>query len=323
MPGGKIRVYFLGSGVFAVPYLKVLCESPSVELAGAGTQPDRPAGRKHQLKPTPLGSFADSHGIPCSRIESVNTDSFRDILYETKPDLIVVVSFGQLLREFVLGYPPLGCLNVHASILPKYRGASPIAAMILNGETAAGVTFMKMDKGLDTGGIYDVFTMPLGSEHTTASLEVALSEASASRIIPVIEKIAGGLKPVPQDEVKATITRKIKKSDGSIDWSEPADMILRKLRGYFPWPGSFFLMPGFPTSTFVKITLAKLAEGSGTPGTVLSAGKTWIVACGSGAIEILRVIPEGSREMAAADYLRGRLKAGIPARLLNGQRAQQ
>ena len=172
----KIKVYFLGSGEFAVPYLDILTNCSNVELVGVGTQPDRPFGRRRQLRPTPVGIYCGSHFINCERIESVSSDEFYARMLGLQPDLIVVVSFGQILRERILEFPRLGCLNVHSSLLPKYRGASPITSMILGGEAVGGVTFMRMDIGLDTGPVYDVFRVPLADTFTTQSLEKYLSE---------------------------------------------------------------------------------------------------------------------------------------------------
>ena len=301
----KIKVYFLGSGEFAVPYLDVLTSCANVELVGVGTQPDRPFGRRRQLRPTPVGIYCGAHYINCERIESVSSDEFYARMLGLQPDLLVVVSFGQILRERILEFPRLGCLNVHSSILPKYRGASPIASMILGGDKEGGVTFMRMDKGLDTGPVYDIFRVPLNNEFTTQSLEKYLSVESSLVLPELIERIASGLEPVPQDDARACLTKKIRKTDGSIIWSEDSETVLRKIRAYYPWPGSTFRVPGKNGYTMIKITEARIAEGSGAPGHSLDLGKRWIIACGSGALEILKLIPEGSREMCAADYLRG------------------
>lgn len=301
----KIKVYFLGSGEFAVPFLDVLANCNTVELIGVGTQPDRPFGRRRQLRPTPVGIYCGSRNINCERIESVSSDEFYARMLGLQPDLLVVVSFGQILRERILEFPRLGCLNVHSSLLPKYRGASPITSMILGGDKIGGVTFMQMDKGLDTGPVFDVFETELGDHFTTQSLEKFLSEESALMLPELISRIAGGLEPTPQDHAKACVTKKIKKSDGSIVWSEDSATVLRKIRAYYPWPGSTFRVSNKGGTMSIKITEARLAEGSGEPGHSLDLGKSWVIACGSGAIEILKLIPEGSREMNAGDYLRG------------------
>ena len=165
------RIVFMGSGIFAVPVLEALANSHDLTLAVAVTQPDRAAGRKRVMTPTPLGRYADEAGIPCERVQSVNTPEFLDHVAALEPDMIVVVSFGQILREPILNLPPLGCLNVHASLLPKYRGASPITTCVLNGDDITGVTFMQMERGLDSGPIYEMHRMPVPPGITADELE--------------------------------------------------------------------------------------------------------------------------------------------------------
>lgn len=318
MQKNKVKVYFLGSGAFAVPFLDALSRADNIELVGVGTQPDKPSGRKRLPKPTPLGGFADAVGIPCRRVPAVCSDEFMRLLGELQPDIVVVVSFGQILRECLLNFPKFGCLNVHGSILPKYRGASPLASSILSGDTVNGITFMRMDKGLDTGPIYSVTTMDVPPTMNSQTLEIALSELGSRNIAGIIERIADGLQPIPQDESEATFTRKIHKSDGSIRWSEPADVLERKIRAYYSWPASTFRIMGRNGIQSIKITEARLASGSGVPGTTLVSDKRWIVACGQGAIEIVRIIPEGSREMNAADFIRGLSNPGAVNHVLDG-----
>lgn len=319
MQKNKIKVYFLGAGAFAVPFLDALSRAENIELVGVGTQPDKPSGRKRLPKPTPLGGFADAVGIPCRRVSSVSSEEFMQLMEELQPDIVVVVSFGQILRERLLNFPRLGCLNVHGSILPKYRGASPLASSILAGDTVNGITFMRMDKGLDTGPIYSITTMDVPPNMNTQTLEIALSELGARSIAEIIGRIAEGLRPVPQDESKATFTRKIHKSDGSIRWEEPAEILERKIRAYHPWPASTFRITGKNGGIqLVKITEARQVPGCGKPGTTLLCDKRWIVACGRGAIEILRIIPEGSREMNAVDFIRGLGNPGLVKQVFDG-----
>ena len=195
------RIVFMGAGVFAVPILEALANSHDLTLAVAVTQPDRAAGRKRVLTPTPLGRYADAAGIPCERVPSVNTPEFLEHIDALEPDLIVVVSFGQILREPILNLPPLGCLNVHASLLPKYRGASPITTCVLNGDEVTGVTFMQMERGLDTGPIYEMHRMPVPPGITAEALEKTLSDMAGSRICDCISRIARGeIQPRPQPE---------------------------------------------------------------------------------------------------------------------------
>ena len=305
MQKNKVKVYFLGSGAFAVPFLDALGRSGKIELIGVGTQPDKPSGRKRLPKATPLGAFADAMKIPCRRIPSVSSDEFMQVMEECRPDILVVVSFGQILRERLLNFPKFGCLNVHGSILPKYRGASPLATSILEGDKISGVTFMKMDKGLDTGPIYSITTMTMPPGINTQTLEIALSELGSNNIANIIVEIANGMRPIEQDEDGASLTRKIRKSDGSIHWEEPADQLERKIRAYYPWPASTFRIVGRNGIQLVKITEAKVTEGKGLPGETLVSDKRWVVACGENALEIVKIIPEGSREMKAADFVRG------------------
>ena len=305
MRKNKIKVYFLGSGAFAVPFLDGLNKAEYFVVVGVGSQPDKGSGRKRLRLPTPLGGFADAVGIPCRRVESVSSDEFMQLMDELAPDLVVVVSFGQLLREKLLNFPRLGCLNVHGSILPKHRGASPLATSILSGDKVNGISFMRMDKGLDTGPVYSVITMDVPPAMNTQTLEIALSELGSRNIAGIIDRIAEGLQPVPQNEPDATSTRKIRKSDGSVHWDEPAELLERKVRAYYPWPASTFRINGKNGLMSVKITEARVLPESGSPGTALACDKKWIVACGQGALELVRVIPEGSREMNAADFLRG------------------
>lgn len=319
----KVKVYFLGSGAFAVPFLDALSRSEKIDLVGVGTQPDKPSGRKRIPKAAPLGAFADAMGIPCMRVPSVSSDDFMKVMEELNPEVIVVVSFGQILRERLLNFPKYGCLNVHGSILPKYRGASPLATTILNGEKITGVTFMKMDKGLDTGPIYSITTMTMPPVINTQTLEIALSELGARNIAGIISEIANGMLPVPQDEQEVTITRKIHKTDGSVKWDEPAELIERKVRAYYPWPASTFRIMGKNGIQLIKITEARAVEGSGVSGTTLASDKRWVIACGTGALEILKLIPEGSREMKASDFIRGLNLPGSIAKVLDGPPPQQ
>jgi methionyl-tRNA formyltransferase len=323
MPQDKLKVHFLGSGHFAVPLLEALAASKGLQLVGVGTQPDRPAGRKRHLTPTPVGRRADELGLNCERIPSVNDQEFLARMASLGSDLIIVVSFGQLLKERILNLPRLGCLNVHASLLPKHRGASPIASAILEGDAETGVCFMRMDKGLDTGPVYSSHKLALGGTETADSLEATLASLSASKVEEIALRIAAGeLVPAPQDNALATVSRKIRKQDGSLDWNEDSAVILRKVRAYRPWPGVSFTMASHAGPLTVRVAEAHEAEGQGAPGQVLkAAGREWVVACGKGAISIARALPQGRREMTAADFLHGsHLKPG--EMLLNGPHKQ-
>ena len=307
----------MGSGAFAQPILQAILESENTELVGAATQPDKAAGRKRILTPSPLGRWADLHGIPCERVPSVNAEDFLAGLRAKAPDLVVVVSFGQILKQPLLDLPRLGCLNVHASILPKYRGASPIATAILNGDAETGVTFMKMERGLDSGPMYAVSRMPIPQDITTETLEQRLSEMAGRRIAEVIGEIADGKQPVNQPEEGVTVAVKIRKPDGSVDWTEDAFLIERKIRAYAKWPDTRFCVRCRDRFIQIKILAARAtswSSASGVPGQILSLPENkrqMMVQCGKGALLIERVLPEGKKEMAVSDFLNGvRLTVG-------------
>ena len=310
----KIRTYFMGSGKIAVPVLNALLTAKNIELLGIGTQLDQPAGRKKQLRPTPVGQFAAENQLDVDKIESVKDPDFMEKMRALKLDFIVVVSFGQILRQELLDIPAECCLNVHASTLPKYRGASPISSAILNGDAETGIAFMKMDKGLDTGDVYQIFTIPLEGNENAETLEDDLGELAAVNIAEVLESIQSGkLSPCKQDDSQATLTGKVKKNDGKIDWNYPAWKICAMARAYYPWPGCFFNLQGKKGQIKVNITEARCAEGlSGNAGEILQADKkALIIACGEGALEVVKLVPQGKKEMSGPAFLNGhRLSTG-------------
>lgn len=312
----KIRIVFLGSGAFAVPVLEGLRQSGELAVEHIITQPDKPAGRKNVLTPTPVGKWCDASGIACERVGSVNDPVFLSRLRGVMPDMIVVVSFGQLLKEELLSLPKFGCLNVHASLLPKYRGASPIASAILNGENVTGISLMRMDKGLDTGPVYEWFPQEIAPEATTAALEQDLAQFAGRRIAGCILRIAeGALHPVPQNHAEATLSRKIRKSHGSVVWEESAELIARKIRAFQPWPSAIFTFRHQGRDLLVKILSGRTvpSPAPASPGRILTITPEGItIACGTGALLVRRVIPEGKKEMGAADFARGfRLEPGM------------
>lgn len=304
----KPKIYFLGAGMIAVPILKKLAASDAIELVGAGTQPDRPAGRGGKCTPTPVGLAASEIGLAVDKVPNVNTEEFLTHLGALAPDIVVVVSFGQLLRDGVLNLPPHGCLNVHASLLPKYRGASPIVSAILNLDEKTGVAFMAMERGLDTGAVFHTEPMDLVHTERADRLEWMLGDIAAAAIEDVLLQIvAGTLQAEEQDHAAATICRKIKKVDGVIDWRKSARQVGAMVRAYYPWPGAVFslLIPG--RSIPVTICEAKVRDDlHGEPGELLQCDKRGlIVACGSGALEILSVSAPGKREMGVTAFLNG------------------
>ena len=302
------KVYFLGSGPIAVPVLRELASDGRIDFVGAGTQIDRPAGRRGVLTPTPLGSFGDSAGIMVERISNVNDPDYLARLRQVSPDFVVVVSFGQLLKSELLELPKFGCVNVHASLLPKYRGASPIVQSILNRDEATGVALMQMEKGLDTGAVYTTWHKPLDGTEYADPLEVELGELAAKNITAALLDIyCGKLSAVPQDDENATVCRKIKKEMGIIDWQKSAYEIEAMVRAYTPWPGAVCAVNTPRGTVRASIVRAKVREDlSGRPGESLDCGrKQIIVACGQFALEILEIAPSGSKAMPAAAFRNG------------------
>jgi len=315
----KLKLYFLGSGAIAVQPLSALAASPFFELVGVGTQEDKPAGRSRKLTPTPVAEACRSLGLTAEKIASVNRIEFLSSVRERGVDMIVVIAFGQLLKDEILYLPRFGCINVHASLLPRYRGASPIASALLAMEKETGVTIMKMERGLDTGPIYTKSVYPIQEGDTYAQLESRLGQLAA-RILPdaLLGIAEGRLQPVAQEESQATLCTKIRKGDGAIYWLNPAVKIAAKVRAYNPWPGArtvLHLADGRELQLTVNSARVR-QDFSGQPGEVLKAGKKeLVIGCGEHALEIVTLTVAGKREMNAASLLNGYNLAGAFAQV--------
>lgn len=307
--GAAVRVYFLGSGSLGVPLLERLTQVPEVQVTGVATQPDRPQGRQRRRAPTPIGEAAAGLGWPVDKPADVNAAEFGEGLRALALDLIVVVSYGQILRAALLGLPRFGCLNVHASLLPRHRGAAPIQAAILDGDAETGVSFMRMDAGLDTGPVYSQVRLPLSGCETAVELQVALAGLAADHIVPCVQAVCrAGLPPAAQCEAEATVARKIVKERGRLDWRVDADLLARQVRAFQPWPGSWFDLPTPKGRRRLVVTAAAVeaVPEARPPGVMFQADQHgWRVACGQGALKLERVVPEGRGEMTAAEFLRG------------------
>jgi len=304
----KVKVYFLGAGAIAVPVLAALAVSPEVALTGVGTQIDRPAGRNRMMTPTPVGLWAAEHQVAVDKILSVNAPEFLARLAGLAPQVILVISFGQILKKELLHLPGAVCVNIHASLLPRYRGASPIAASILSRDEATGVSFMQMDEGLDSGPVYCQLEYPLQRNETVDWLEYQLGELAADEVVSVLRRVAAGtLLPQPQDPALVTMTRKITKQQGEIDWRKPACQLEAMTRAFHPWPGAVFSLAPLGKDCHIRVVSARVLSGfKGRPGEVLLADKRgWVVACGEYALELLRVVPQGRKEMTGTEFLRG------------------
>ncbi len=301
-----IKVYFMGSGSVGIPALQALVKSDKIELLGVASQPDRPAGRKKRLTPSPLAAWAESEGFSVQKPEKISSQTFVDSIAELKPDIIIVIAYGQLLRENLLTLAPFGCLNVHASILPSYRGASPIFSAVLNGDQESGISIMKMAKGMDTGAVYRTHRTPILDSDTTGSLEEKLSYLAAEHLPEdVVDVVKNGLEAVEQDHDKSSHCSKIDKNFGIIDWHQSSISIIQKIRACHPWPGTWTYLNGKKFAiTEAKVTAPM--PHSAESGTYFIANNSMKVAClSSDLIEVHRVKSEGKREMDIKDFLLG------------------
>ena len=307
-----LRIVFFGTPAFAVPSLEALIASRH-QVVALVSQPDRPKGRGHQLQPTPTKTVAIAHGIPVLQPLKIREQVFLDQIRAFQPDLGVVVAFGRILPDTLLAIPRLGMINVHASVLPRHRGAAPIQRAVLAGDAETGVTIMRVEAELDAGPTFAVATVPIPSDATSADMEAVLAVLGGRVLLPVVDDLAAGRAvETPQDHSRATLAPKITKEEGVIDWNEPAERIHNRVRGLQPWPlastrlgGDRFVL----RRTRVLRSADAPTEGEGSDaGTVLRAtGDELVVACGEGtALQILEIQPEGRRTMTAREFLAGR-----------------
>jgi methionyl-tRNA formyltransferase len=315
-----LRIIFAGTPEFAVPSLSALVDAADaapkrtpIEVVAVYTQPDRPAGRGRQLQASPVKSLAVGKGLPVVQPESLKKDPEAVArLAAFDADLMVVVAYGLLLPVTALEAPRLGCVNVHASLLPRWRGAAPIQRALLAGDAETGVCIMRMEAGLDTGPVYHRVHTPIGPRETAADLHDRLARLGAGALLDALPGIADGtLAAEPQMEDQVTYAHKLSKDEAMIDWHQPAEIIERAVRAFNPWPVA---QTRLDTET-LRIWEAEADPDSRVtdrPGTVISAGKTGIaVATGQGILRILRLQPSGKRAMGAMDYLNARSLDGV------------
>lgn len=297
------RTLFMGTPDFAVPTLQALLDHPLIEVAGVITQPDRPAGRGRAVQMSPVKELALAHGLPVQQPHSLRRqEAFADLAAQA-PELIVVAAFGQILRPEVLALPRYGCLNVHASLLPRWRGASPVAAALLAGDPLSGSTIMRMDAGMDTGPILAQAAQIIQAADTAASLSVRLARQGAQLLAAVLScYLAGQLPPRLQDDAQATSCRPLQKEQARIAWPLPAAQIERMVRAYDPWPGAFTLWQG----QHLKIGAARVVEQAAPPGLVIPWEGGAAVGTGAGLLALDRLQLAGKRMLAAAEFVRGR-----------------
>lgn len=302
-----MRIVFMGTPDFAVGSLQALCESGKHEILAVVTQPDRPKGRGNKLLQTPVKEYALEQGLTVYQPQKVKTPEFVELLHELQPELIVVAAFGQFLSKEILELPKYGCINVHASLLPKYRGAAPIQYAIIKGEKESGVTIMQMDIGMDTGAMLDKVVVPIAENTTMGELHDALREQGAALLLEVIDKIATGTAVAePQDNEQATYATLLDRSMEHIDWSKTAQEVHNLIRGFNPAPSTFTKLPNGKS---LKIWGSKMTgkSSAAAAGTVIETGKhSFFVACGEGVLEITEVQPESKKRMPAQVFLNGR-----------------
>ena len=297
-----MRIVFMGTPDFAAAILKRLIDT-NRNVVGVFSQPDKPVGRKQIIMPTATKALAMEHGIPVYQPAKLRDGEALKIMQELKPDLTVVAAYGKILPKDILDVPKLGNVNVHGSLLPKYRGSAPIQWSVINGDKVTGITTMYMAEGMDTGDMIMKFELPIGEDETTGELFDRMAELGAESIEKTLELFdKGEVVGEPQNEEEATYAPMLKKEMGEIDFEKSAEEIHNLVRGLNPWPTAYTFLDG----KSVKIHEAKAAEGfSGNPGELLDE-KRFIVGCKNGAVELITVQPEGKNKMSGADFIRGR-----------------
>jgi methionyl-tRNA formyltransferase len=301
-----MNLVFCGTPEFAVPTLKKLVEAGhSVRLVL--TQPDRPSGRGQELATPPVKRLSQSLGLPTVQPDKIkNNLEFRAQLEAIKPEAIIVVGYGRIIPKWMIDIPPHGNINLHASLLPKHRGAAPIQWAIAKGDTVTGVTTMRIDEGLDTGDILMQREMPIDPEETALMLAPRLAQIGSELMIETLAGLqAGTIHAQKQDHTEASLAPVLKKEDGQIDYNHEAREILNRLRGFQPWPGAFTAFRG-KNLTFQKVQLAAYGIGPLSPGELKVAGEDLFVGCGEGTVlQVLELQPEGKRRMGARDFIHG------------------
>ena len=298
-----IRVIFMGTPDFALLGLKRLAQEPAFKIVGVFTQTDKPVGRRQTLTPPPVKDLAKQFKLKVFQPEKIRaaTETIRDL----KPDLIVVIAYGKIIPPEILAIPKYGCINVHASLLPKYRGAACLNAPILNGDKETGVTIMRMDAGLDTGPILRQAKIELTGQENLETVHDKLSALGAELLLPtLLDWVKGRITPQTQDEIKATYVPLTKKEDGAIDWNRPAAEIERKVRAYSPWPGTYFTS-GDKTIKILAVNHEPLSSVNHAAGEMFVHEKQLVIQCGQDALIIREIQPAGKKAMSAQEFLTG------------------
>lgn len=308
-----LRLVFAGTPEFAAEHLKALLDTPH-QIVAVYTQPDRPAGRGQKLMPSPVKQLALQHGLPVLQPPTLRDPAAQEELRALAPDLMVVVAYGLILPQVVLDIPRLGCINSHASLLPRWRGAAPIQRAVQAGDAESGVTVMQMEAGLDTGPMLLKVTTPITAADTGGSLHDRLAQLGPQAVVQAIAGLAAStLQGEVQDDALATYAHKLNKDEARIDWSRPADELERLVRAFNPWPICHSTLDGQP----LKVLAAEPAEGRGQPGQILDASKDGLtVACGEGALRLTRLQLPGGKPLAFADLYNSRREQFAPGLVL-------
>src|SRR5438128_4796284 len=297
-----MRIVFIGAGEIGVPTLRVLLQSSEHDLVAVVTQPDKPVGRAQQIEPSPIRKALAETKTSILQPARIKNRQVIDEIRALTPDIIAVMAYGQILPRTLLDIPGIACLNLHASLLPRWRGAAPIQAAIAAGDRQTGITAMYMDEELDTGDILLQRKIDILPAETGGSLPARLAKLAPNALLDSLRLLAEGNAPrIPQDNILATYASKLKREDGRIDWSEPAEAIERKVRAFNPRPGAFIKLGG----RNLKIFSASIVDLRGKPGEILRSEKELVIAAGKDALSLGEVQLEGKRQMSAAEFLRG------------------
>jgi methionyl-tRNA formyltransferase len=309
-----MRIIFCGTPEFAVPALQGLLANPAFAVEAVVTQPDRPRGRGHAVTPSPVKAVAVEAGVSVYQPETAKSDAAYEFFQRVGPDAVVIIAFGQIIPPRLIAIPRLGWINLHASLLPKYRGAAPIAWAIANGDTSTGLTTMQIDQGMDTGPILLQNEIKIGAHETAGQLAGRMAESGASLVTQSLEKLAaGGLSPHPQDGSQATYAPRLKKEDGRIEWTQPASQIYNRMRGFEPWPGAYSTFRGLLCHVWghppaISATAASDAGKalSAPGGTLLVREGAIHVVCGDRSeLKLTAVQLQGRRRITASEFANG------------------
>ncbi|MEC4891205.1 MAG: methionyl-tRNA formyltransferase [Nitrospira sp.] len=299
-----MRIVFMGTPEFAVPSLEALLASDD-QVVGIVTQPDRPKGRGQVLTPSPIKVIAQREHLPLLQPLKIKAPEFLEALAAWKPDLIAVTAFGRILPGSVLTLPPMGCVNVHGSLLPKYRGAAPVQWAVINGERETGITTMLMDEGMDTGAMLLQESLAIDPDDTAGTIAPRLAAIGGRLLVETIRQLkAGTITPLPQDHSRATMAPILKKEDGLIDWTMSASQLSNRVRGLSPWPGAYTFLDG--ERWMIWKASHRAMDKQGAPGTIVGVTKQVIqVATGEGVLEVTEVQPANSKRLTVAQFLAG------------------